>query len=148
MFAATLTAVVCAIPQNGRGDDAIGQWLTKQPLDFRHARGFWRTPPTASGLWKLLSKIDVTALEDALTRWITVVLPEEIPSADLIPIAVADTAGKGLPAALKIVDFASELLNQSRRSSRPCPGSISSCANSMRASSRSVSPCLIRANIA
>ena len=79
MFAATLTAVVCAMLQDCRGDDAIGQWLSKQPLDFLHALEFWRTPPAASGLRKLLSKIDVTALEDALTRWITVVLPGEAP---------------------------------------------------------------------
>jgi hypothetical protein len=51
VFAATLTAVVCAILQNCRGDDAPvfregqgGQWLSKQPLDFLHALGFWRTP--------------------------------------------------------------------------------------------------------
>ena len=43
VFAATLTAVVCAILQNCRGDDALGQWLSKQPLDFLHALGFWRT---------------------------------------------------------------------------------------------------------
>ena len=88
VFAATLTAVVCAMLQNCRGYDAPvfreeqgGQWLSKQPLDFLHALGFWRMPPTASGLRKLLSKIDVTVLEDALTRWITEVLPEETPSA-------------------------------------------------------------------
>lgn len=95
VFAATLTAVVCAMLQNCRGYDAIGQWLSKQPLDFLHALGFWRTPPTASGLRKLLSKIDVTALEDALTRWITVVLPEATPASGLTPIALDGKSLRG-----------------------------------------------------
>ena len=95
MFAATLTAVVCAMLQNCRGDDAIGQWLANQPLDVLHAPGFWRMPPTASGVRKLLSRIDVTELEDALTRWITAVLPGETPSAGLIPIALDGKSRRG-----------------------------------------------------
>lgn len=108
VFAATLTAVVCAMLQNCRGYDAIGQWLSKQPLDFLHALGFWRTPPTASGLRKLLSKIDVTALEDALTRWITVVLPEATPASGLTPIALD---GKSLRGTWNRLDRAVHLLN-------------------------------------
>ena len=102
MFAATLTAVVCTILQNCRGDDAPvfreglgGQWLTNQPQDFLHTPRFWRTPPTASGLRKLLSQIDVTAWVDALTRWITAVLPEEAPSSSLIPIALDGKSRRG-----------------------------------------------------
>ena len=40
VFAATLTAVVCEILQNCRDYDAIGQWLSKQPIDFLHPLGF------------------------------------------------------------------------------------------------------------
>jgi len=65
-------------------------------------------PPTASGLRKLLSKIDVTVLEDALTRWITAVLPEETPPAGLIPIALD---GKSLRGTWNRFDRAVHLLN-------------------------------------
>ena len=71
--------------------------------------GFWQTPPpTASGLRKLLSKIDATALEDALTRWITAVLPEEILSSGMIPIALD---GKSLRGTWNRLGRAVHLLN-------------------------------------
>ena len=111
VFAATLTAVVCEILQNCRDYDAIGQWLSKQPIDFLHALGFWRTPPTASGLRKLLSKIDATVLEDALTRWITVVLPEATPASGLTLIALD---GKSLRGTWNRLDRAVHLLNGRR----------------------------------
>lgn len=76
VLTATLTAVVCAILQNCRGFDAIGQWLREQPLDFCWTLGFQRRPPTASGLRKLLTRIDVVAFEQAFTHWITDVLGE------------------------------------------------------------------------
>lgn len=75
-FTATLTAVVCAMLQNCRGFDAIGQWLREQPIDFCWTLGFHRRPPTASGLRKLLSRIDVVAFEQALSRWIQDLLGE------------------------------------------------------------------------
>ena len=78
------------------------------PLDFLHALGFWRNPPTASGLRKLLSKIDVTALEDALTRWVTVVLPEATPASDLTLIALD---GKSLRGTWNRLDRAVHLLD-------------------------------------
>jgi hypothetical protein len=108
VFTATLTAVVCAILQNCRGYEAIGQWLSEQPLDFLHALGFWRTPPTASGVRKLLSRIDVSALEDALTRWIDALLPEMAPSAEFTPIALD---GKSLRGTWTRLDRAVHLLN-------------------------------------
>jgi hypothetical protein len=73
---ATLTAVVCALLQNCRGFEAIGQWLREVPLDFCWSLGFTRRPPTASGLRKLLARLDVAAFEQALTRWIADVLEE------------------------------------------------------------------------
>jgi len=76
VLTATLTAVVCAILQNCRGFDAIGQWLREQPVDFCWTLGFLRRPPTASGLRKLLARIDVVAFEQALTNWITDILGE------------------------------------------------------------------------
>ena len=95
VFTATLTAVVCAILQCCRGYDAIGQWLSEQPLDFLHALGFLRTPPTASGLRKLLSRIDVTALEGSLTCWINDLLAKETPPVDLAPVALDGKSPRG-----------------------------------------------------
>jgi hypothetical protein len=69
--------VVCAILQNCRGFDAIGQWLKEKPIDFCHTLGFLRNPPTASGLRKLLARLDVVAFEQALTNWITDVLGDQ-----------------------------------------------------------------------
>lgn len=62
--------------QNCRGFDAIGQWLREQPIDFCWSLGFHRRPPTASGLRKLLMRIDVVAFEQALSRWINDILGE------------------------------------------------------------------------
>ena len=107
-FVATLTATVCAILQNCRGDSAIGQWLSEQPLDFLHAPGFWRRPPTASGVRKRLSRIDVTALEDALTRWIHDLLPDSASTTDLVPVALD---GKSLRGTWDRWDRAVHLLN-------------------------------------
>ena len=108
VFVATLTATVCAILQNCRGYAAIGQWLSEQPLDFVHALGFWRTPPTASGVRKLLSRIDVTALEAALTRWINDLLPDNDSTTELIPVAMD---GKSLRGTWNRLDRAVHLLN-------------------------------------
>ena len=108
VFVATRTATVCAILQNCRGYAAIGQWLSEQPLDFLHALGFWRTPPTASGVRKLLSGIDVAALEAALTRWINDLLPDSGSTTDLVPIALD---GKSLRGTWNRLDRAVHLLN-------------------------------------
>jgi hypothetical protein len=83
VFTAILTAVVCAVLQNCRGYEAIAQWLHEQPVDFLHALGFLRRPPKESGLRKLLSRIDVAAFEQALTRWIEDVLADEASSDEL-----------------------------------------------------------------
>ena len=95
VFAATLTATVHAILQNCRGYAAIGQWLSEQPLDFFHALGFWRTPPTASGVRTLLSRIDAAALEAALTRWIHDLLPDSASTTDLIAVALDGKSLRG-----------------------------------------------------
>ena len=88
VFTATLTAVVCALLQNCRGFDAIGQWLREVPLDFCWTLGFHRRPPTASGLRKLLARIDVVAFEQALTDWITDILGESAAPEDLSETAL------------------------------------------------------------
>lgn len=94
-FAATLTAVVCAMLQNCRGYEAVAQWLTEQPLDFLWSLGFTRRPPTETGIRRLLSRIDVAAFEAALTRWITDVLGPSSPAMELKPTAVDGKALRG-----------------------------------------------------
>jgi virginiamycin A acetyltransferase len=107
VFTAILTAVVCAILQNCRGYQAIGQWLHEKPVDFWHLLGFRRRPPTASGLRKVLSRIDVTAFEQALTHWITDVLGESAGSDEL---AATPLDGKSLRGTWDRFDRAVHLL--------------------------------------
>ncbi len=108
MFAATLTAVVCAILQNCRDYDGIGQWLSEQRLDFRHALGFWRTPPTASGVRKLLPQIDAAALEAALKRWNNNLPTDGNSATGLVPITLD---GKSLRGTWNRLNHAVHLLN-------------------------------------
>lgn len=95
VFSAVLTAVVCSILQGCRGYDAIAQWLGEQPVDFLWSLGFLRRPPTESGVRKLLQRVDVTAFEAALTRWITDLLGEEAPSDELAPMALDGKSLRG-----------------------------------------------------
>lgn len=95
VFTATLTAVVCALLQNCRGYEAIGQWLREVPLDFCWTLGFHRRPPTASGLRKLLGRIDVVAFEQALTRWIIDLLDEPAAPGELPQTALDGKALRG-----------------------------------------------------
>lgn len=95
VFTATLTAVVCAMLQGCRGYEAIAQWLKEQPLDFLWSLGFTRQPPTETGVRRLLSRIDVAAFEAALTRWISDLLGEDQPSAELVPTAMDGKALRG-----------------------------------------------------
>jgi hypothetical protein len=88
VFTATLTAVVCAILQQCRGYDAIGQWLHELPVDFYQTLGFFRRPPTASGLRKLLARIDVAAFEQALTRWMADILADQAAPDELAATAL------------------------------------------------------------
>jgi DDE_Tnp_1-associated/Transposase DDE domain len=95
VFKAILTAVVCATLQNCRGYDAIGQWLHEQSVDFLHLLGFRRKPPTASGLRKVLSRIDVEAFERALTNWIGDILEGEPSQDELLPLALDGKSLRG-----------------------------------------------------
>lgn len=88
VLSATLTAVVCAMLQGCRGYEAIAQWLAEQPLDFLWTLGFTRRPPTETGVRRLLSRIDVTAFEAALTRWISDVLGADADASELKPTSL------------------------------------------------------------
>jgi hypothetical protein len=107
VFSAVLTAVVCAILQGCRGYDALGQWLHHQPVDFLHVLGFLRKPPTASGLRKLLMRVDVDAFERMLTTWIEDLLAESAPRDELSQVALD---GKSLRGTWDSLDRAVQLL--------------------------------------
>lgn len=107
VFSAVLTAVVCGILQGCRGYDALGQWLHLQPVDFWHVLGFLREPPTASGLRKLLMRVDVDAFERALTNWVADLLAESAPVNELSPLSLD---GKSLRGTLDRFDRATQLL--------------------------------------
>ncbi|MDZ4684114.1 MAG: transposase family protein [Planctomycetaceae bacterium] len=96
-FTATLTAVVCAILQNCRGFEAIGQWLHELPVDFCQTLEFHRRPPTASGVRKLLARIDVVAFEQALTDWTTDLLGEPAAPDGLSETALDGQVLRGTP---------------------------------------------------
>jgi hypothetical protein len=95
VFTAILTAVVCAILQNCRGYNAMGQWLHEKPVDFWHLLGFLRKPPTASGLRKVLDRIDVAAFEQVLTHWIEDLLGETPVPEELSPLALDGKSLRG-----------------------------------------------------
>lgn len=76
-----MTAAACAILQGCRGYAAIAQWLDEQPLDFLHALGFTRWPPTESAVRKLFARIDAEAFERAIEGW-TQAVTGELPAAD------------------------------------------------------------------
>lgn len=88
VFTATLTAVVCAMLQGCRGYEAIAQWLAEQPLDFLWSLGFTRRPPKETGVRRLLSRLDVTAFEAALSRWIGDVLGSPASSEEFQPTSL------------------------------------------------------------
>ena len=66
-----LAAVVCATLCNFTGYTGVAQWIRLQPLAFWHALGGKRKPPCANAFRYLLLKLDPTALEEALWRWLT-----------------------------------------------------------------------------
>ena len=107
VFSAILTAVVCGVLQGARGYEALGEWLAQQPLDFLHRIGFLRKPPTASGLRKLLMKLDVLAFERVLTNWIEDLLGDSATPEELSHLALD---GKSLRGTWDRFDRAVQLL--------------------------------------
>jgi hypothetical protein len=68
--AAMLAAIVCGILCGARGYSAIAQWLHQLDQKLWHAMGFWRRPPKATGLRKLLLQLPADALESAIRQWV------------------------------------------------------------------------------
>lgn len=77
---AILALVVLAMLRGARGPTAIAQFGRDYGTTLAHALGFTRgKTPAASHLSRLLRRLDATALEAALTRWIASRLPADTP---------------------------------------------------------------------
>lgn len=70
-LSAMLTAVVCGVLCGVRGYTDLVEWLHDLPVDVWHWMGYTRTPPQHDCFRDLLVKLDPSALEAALRRWIT-----------------------------------------------------------------------------
>jgi hypothetical protein len=80
--AAMLAAIVCGLLCGARGYSAIAQWLHQLDQKLWHALGFWRRPPKASGLRKLLMQLPAESFEAAVGQWMVATLgpldPDEL----------------------------------------------------------------------
>lgn len=56
---------------------AIAQWAHNQPMEFLHALGFFRHPPTDGAFRYLFSLLDLDAFEAALSNWIDRLVPAD-----------------------------------------------------------------------
>jgi hypothetical protein len=103
-----LAAVVCALLCGARGYTGIVQWIHAQDLELWHALGFLRIPPQLGAFRKLLMRISVEALEDALQGWVERLLPEPVDPAALQAVAMD---GKSLCGALNPLGRVMHLLS-------------------------------------
>jgi DDE_Tnp_1-associated/Transposase DDE domain len=88
-LSAILTAVCCAIMCGAKSYGAIGQWVQDQDIELMHRLGFTRRPPKAGGIRKVLIALNVTAFEQALTRWVEVLLNRPVVAEPSLPAAFA-----------------------------------------------------------
>lgn len=86
--AAMLAAVVCALLSGARGYTAIAQWLHCLEAKTWHLLGFWRRPPKEGAFRKLLSKLPAAAFEEAVRRWISDQLDDEVNETELAAVAM------------------------------------------------------------
>jgi hypothetical protein len=77
-----LTAVVCGLLCGNRGYTDLVEWLHDLPVDVWWWMGYTRQPPKKDCFRDLLMKLDPTALEQSLTRWITQVLKLALPTTE------------------------------------------------------------------
>lgn len=69
-LSAILALACCAILCGARGYAAIAQWGRDQEIALMHALGFTRTPPSQGAIQALFARLEVSALEAALSRWV------------------------------------------------------------------------------
>ena len=91
---AMLTHACCAMLCGCRGYAAIAQWGRDQPIELMHRLGYHRTPPSYGSFQGLLSRLDATALEAALSRWVAHLLGEPAVE-DLRAVALDGKTSRG-----------------------------------------------------
>src|SRR3954471_7344833 len=85
---AMLAHACCAMLCGCRGYAAIAQWGRDQPIELMHRLGYHRRPPAPGTFQGLFTRLDVTAFEAAVARWIARLLPA--PGADALRAVALD----------------------------------------------------------
>jgi hypothetical protein len=106
---AMLAQACCAILCGARGLSAIAQWGRDQPIEWMHRLGYRRRPPSYGAFQALFQRLDVTALESALGRWVAHLLAAE-PSARDVPLRAVAIDGKVLRGSGTALEAAVHLL--------------------------------------
>jgi predicted transposase YbfD/YdcC len=69
-FTPLLAAVTCAMLAGSRSFAAIAEWIADLPATARTDLGLTGPVPAATTLWRLLTAVDPTALQDAVGAWL------------------------------------------------------------------------------
>src|SRR5512146_3273251 len=69
-FTPLLAAVTCAMLGGSRSFAAIAEWIADLSATSRADLGLVGPVPAASTLWRLLTAVDPTALQDAVGTWL------------------------------------------------------------------------------
>lgn len=69
-FAPLLAAVTCAMFAGSRSFAAIAEWIADLPATVRTELGLTGPIPAASTVWRLLTAVDPTALQEAVGAWL------------------------------------------------------------------------------
>jgi hypothetical protein len=100
---AMLAQACCAILCGARGLSAIAQWGRDQPIEWMHQLGYRRRPPSYGAFQALFQRLEVTALESALGRWVAHLLATEPSAGDgsLRAVAIDGKVLRGSGSALE-----------------------------------------------
>lgn len=95
-LSAMLATVVCAVLCGARGYYAMAQWIHAQDPAVWYLLGYFRRPPGATGLRKLLMRLPPEALEEALRQWVLAILGErEVAELLITPLDGKSLCGTG-----------------------------------------------------
>jgi len=100
-LSAMLATVVCAVLTGARGYAAIADWVHSLTPEAFHLLGFTRRPPKAGAFRKLLNRLSVGALEEAIRRWVALQLGVPADDAELQPVAMDGKSLRGTVQALQ-----------------------------------------------
>lgn len=81
-FTPVLAAVVCAMLAGSRSFAAITEWIADLPAQARSDLGLTGPVPAGTTLWRLLTAVDPTALQNAVGAWLRARVPWQPNRAD------------------------------------------------------------------